>query len=186
VRTIIKQIHTPLLDDIVVNLRAGDKVEITGTIYTARDQAHKRLVASIHRGEQLPFYLKGQIIYYAGPAPAPPGKAVGSIGPTTSARMDSYAPILVSHGLKAMIGKGPRSGEVKEALIRYNAVYLAATGGVAALLSSYVRSSELIAYPELGPEAIYRLEVESFPVIVAMDAWGGDLYEQSRLIYREI
>ncbi|MBE0447366.1 MAG: Fe-S-containing hydro-lyase [Actinobacteria bacterium] len=181
-----KQIHTPLTDNIISELKAGDKVEISGVIYTARDQAHKRMVDSIKRGEPLPFDLKDQIVYYAGPSPAPPGRVIGSIGPTTSARMDPYTPTLLAHGLKGMIGKGPRSPAVKSALIKYNAVYLAATGGVAALLSTYVKKVELIAYPDLGPEAIYRLEVERFPVLIAIDAKGNDLYEENRQIYRQL
>lgn len=179
------QIYTPLTDDIVAKLKAGDTVEITGTLYTARDQAHQRLVELIQKGQALPFGLRGQIIFYAGPAPTPPGKVMGSVGPTTSSRMDLFTPILLAYGLKGMIGKGPRSPEVKAALIKYNAVYFAATGGVAALLSSYIKKAELFAYPELGPEAIYKLEVENFPVVVAIDAWGGDLYEQNRELYKE-
>ncbi|NCO66549.1 MAG: fumarate hydratase [Candidatus Aquicultor secundus] len=178
------QIHTPLTVETVSSLKSGDKVEISGTIYTARDQAHKRIVAAIENGEALPFELAGQIIFYAGPAPTPPGKASGSIGPTTSARMDAVTPLLLEHGLKGVIGKGPRSQAVKDALSRYNAVYFAATGGVAALLSSYIKRVELIAYPDLGPEAVYKLEVENFPVIVAADAHGGDFYEQNRRLYK--
>lgn len=179
------RIQTPLTNEIVSSLKAGDKVEISGTIYTARDQAHKRIVASIEKGKALPFELAGQIIFYAGPAPTPPGKASGSIGPTTSARMDAFTPLLLKHGLKGVIGKGPRSQEVKDALSRYNAVYFAATGGVAALLSSYIKHVELIAYPDLGPEAVYKLEVENFPVIVAADAHGGDFYVQNRRLYKQ-
>lgn len=172
-------------DNTVSKLRAGDTVDISGIIYTARDQAHAILVRLIEKGLPLPFGLRGQIIFYAGPAPTPPGKEIGSVGPTTSARMDVYTPILLEYGLKGMIGKGPRSPEVKAALAKHNAVYFATTGGVAAFLSSFVKKAELLAYPELGPEAIYRLEVEHFPAIVAIDAWGGDLYEKNRELYRE-
>lgn len=180
-----KQIKTPLTDDIISSLKAGDKVEISGTIYTARDQAHKRLVDAIQKGEPLPFEPKGQIIFYAGPSPTPPGKPVGSIGPTTSGRMDPFTPLLLEHGLKGMIGKGPRSPEVKSAIKERNAVYFAATGGVAALLASYVKNSRVLAYEDLGPEAVYELEVENLPVIVAVDSQGEDLYEESRKIYKQ-
>ncbi len=180
------KIHTPLTDNIVAKLKAGDTTKITGTLYTARDQAHQRLVELIQKGQPLPFGLRGQIIFYAGPAPTPPNKVMGSVGPTTSSRMDLFTPILLAYGLKGMIGKGPRSPEVKAALAKYNAVYFAATGGIAALLSSYIKKSELLAYPDLGPEAIYKLEVEDFPAVVAIDAWGGDLYEQNRELYKEI
>jgi len=181
-----KHIQTPLDDNTISGLKAGDKVEVYGVIYTARDQAHKRIVEAMEKGEPLPFELQGQIIYYAGPSPAPPGKPIGSIGPTTSARMDAYTPTLLAHGLKGMIGKGPRSAEVKTAIAKYNAVYFAATGGVAALLSSYVKKAELIAYPDLGPEAVYRLEVEGLPLIVAVDSHGGDIYEENRKLYRQM
>lgn len=180
----IKHIRTPLDDSTIADLSAGDTVEISGTLYTARDQAHKRLVEAIEKEEPLPFDLSGKVIFYAGPAPAPPGKASGSIGPTTSARMDVFTPQLLAHGVKGVIGKGPRSPEVVAALQRHHAVYFAATGGVAALLASYVKSTELIAYPDLGPEAVYRLEVERFPVIVAVDARGADVYKENRDIYR--
>lgn len=181
----IKQIYTPLSDSVVSQLNAGDNVLISGTIYTARDQAHQRLIETIKKGEILPFDLRGQIIFYAGPAPTPPGKVSGAIGPTTSARMDSFILTLLEYGLKGTLGKGPRSAKVKEALIKHNAVYFAATGGVAALLSSFIKKSELLAYPDLGPEGIYKLEIEKFPAIVAIDAWGRDLYEENRQIYRQ-
>jgi len=181
----MREITTPLTGNVISELHAGDRVEITGTIYTARDQAHKRLVESIEKGKPLPFNIEGQIIYYAGPSPTPPGKPVGSIGPTTSARMDVFTQALLSKGLKATIGKGPRSAEVKHALAEYKAVYFATVGGIAALLSSYVKKAEVLAYPDLGPEAIYRLEVEKFPVVVAIDAHGVDLYEKNREIFRQ-
>ncbi|MEG1822822.1 MAG: Fe-S-containing hydro-lyase [Clostridiales bacterium] len=170
----------PLKTEDLVDLKIGDTVYITGTIYTARDAAHKRLVDLIDKNEKLPFDIQGQIIYYAGPAPNKPGKPIGSIGPTTSYRMDAYAPRLIAEkGLKGMIGKGKRNDEVKAAIRDCGAVYFGATGGAAALLSQCVKSAEVIAYPELGPEAIRRLEVEEFPVTVINDIAGGDLYEEA-------
>ncbi len=178
------QLTTPLTDEAIARLRAGDNVSITGTLYTARDAAHKRLVALIEQGQELPFDIRGQIIYYVGPAPAPPGRPIGSAGPTTSYRMDSYAPVLIERGLKAMIGKGNRSGPVKEAMVKYGAVYLAAIGGAAALLAKCVKESEVVAYEDLGPEAIRRLAVEEFPATVINDVRGGDLYEEGVQRYR--
>ncbi|HIZ78003.1 MAG TPA: Fe-S-containing hydro-lyase [Firmicutes bacterium] len=174
-----KIVLTPPLDnEKLKKLKIGDTVYITGTIYTARDAAHKRLVDLIAAGEELPIDLAGQIIYYAGPAPNKPGKPIGSIGPTTSYRMDAYAPTLMRRkGLKGMIGKGKRSDEVKQAMKETCAVYFGATGGAAALLSQCVKSAEVILYPELGPEAVRRLEVEDFPVTVINDVHGNDLYE---------
>ncbi len=171
-----KIITTPLTDDVVDELKIGDQVYISGTIYTARDAAHKRLVELIQKGEKLPLDLNGQIIFYAGPSPTKPGAAIGSIGPTTSYRMDAYTPILLKNGLKGMIGKGSRSIEVVNAMVQYKSVYFAAIGGAAALAAKRVKKSEVIAYPELGAEAIRRLEVEEFPVTVVNDARGGDLY----------
>jgi fumarate hydratase subunit beta len=164
---------------------AGENVEITGIIYTARDQAHKRIVSAIENSEPLPFELAGQIIYYAGPSPAPEGKPTGSIGPTTSGRMDVFTPLLLDNGLKGMIGKGPRSNEVKESIKQNGAVYFAATGGVAALLATFVKKSEVIAYDDLGPEAVYRLEVEKFPVVVAIDSRRNDFYIDNRKLFRK-
>jgi len=179
-----KEITTPLRDEVVEGLRIGDKLLITGVIYTGRDAAHKRLVDLIDKGKDLPFDIKGQIIYYVGPTPAKPGKAVGSAGPTTSGRMDVYSPKLIALGLKGMIGKGMRSQEVKDAMMKYKAVYLGATGGAGALLSKSIRKSEVIAYDDLGPEAIRRYEVEDFPVTVVNDIYGGDLYEEGAAKYR--
>ncbi|GAB6062457.1 Fe-S-containing hydro-lyase [Deferrisoma palaeochoriense] len=173
----------PLTDADVERLRAGDRVLLTGTVYTARDAAHARLVALIEKGEPLPFDPRGQIIYFVGPTPAPPGRPIGSAGPTTSYRMDPYSPVLVAHGLKGMIGKGKRSAEVKEALKKHKAVYFGAVGGAAALISKRIRSAEIVAYEDLGPEAIRKLEVEDFPVVVVNDAHGGDLYEEGRKRY---
>ena len=177
----------PLKDEDICKLRAGDIVTLTGDVFTARDAAHKRLIALLEEGKPLPLSLSGQTIYYVGPAPASPGHAVGSAGPTTSYRMDSYTPRLLSLGLKGMIGKGMRSREVREAMQKYGAVYFGAVGGAAALISRSIKKSEVIAYPDLGPEAIHRFTVENFPVIVLMDAFGGNLYEEGpRLYKREI
>jgi fumarate hydratase subunit beta len=170
------RIKTPLSDGDVEGLKAGDRVLISGVIYTGRDAAHKRLVDLIDRGEELPLDIRGQIIYYVGPTPARPGKPIGSAGPTSSYRMDSYSPQLMEKGLKGMIGKGMRSKEVIEAMKKYKAVYMAAVGGAAALIARRIKKSETIAYEDLGPEAIRRLEVEDFPVIVVNDVWGNDLY----------
>jgi len=172
----VKKISAPLTDSVVESLRAGDEVLITGTIYTGRDAAHKRMVELLSKGEQLPFDLKGQIIYYAGPTPTRPGEIVGAIGPTTSGRMDPYAPILIAHGLKGMIGKGQRTQPVLDAMKKHKAVYFAAVGGAGALIARAVKSNKTVAYEDLGPEAVRMLEVEDFPVIVAQDCHGGDLY----------
>ena len=180
------KITTPLTDEVIEKLRAGDKVEITGTIYVGRDAAHKRFMEALDKGEPLPFDPKGQIIYYMGPSPAPPGKPIGSAGPTTSYRMDPYTPRMLEQGLKGMIGKGNRGPEVKEALKKYKAVYFAATGGAAALIANSIKKAEVIAYEKLGPEALRRLEVEDFPVIVVNDIYGGDAYEEGKAKYREV
>jgi fumarate hydratase subunit beta len=179
----VKKITTPLTDEVVRDLYAGDAVEITGVVYQARDAAHKRLVALIEAGEPLPFDLKGAVIYYMGPSPAKPGRPIGSAGPTTSGRMDAYAPVLMRHGLKGMIGKGLRSAEVKQAMVDETAVYFAATGGAGALLAQRITANEVIAWPELGAEAVACLEVVDFPAIVVNDCHGGDLYEEGRAKY---
>ena len=171
-----KVLTTPLTDEDVMKLRTGDKVLISGVIYTARDAAHERMMDALESGEELPFDLRGQIIYYAGPSPAKPGAVIGSCGPTTSYRMDPYAPKLIKLGLKGMIGKGKRSDEVKEAMMEHKSVYLAAVGGAGALLARAIKESEVIAYPDLEPESIRRLVVENFPAIVAVDAYGEDIY----------
>ncbi len=168
----------PLTDKIVSSLEIGDKVLISGVIYSARDAAHKRLIDLLDTGKPLPFDIRGQIIYYVGPSPAKPGRAIGAAGPTTSYRMDPYAPRLIELGLKGMIGKGKRDAAVKEAMIKYKAVYLGATGGAGALISRAIKAAEVIAYEELGPEAIRRLVVENFPAVVINDTAGGDLYEE--------
>ncbi|MFZ5447761.1 MAG: Fe-S-containing hydro-lyase [Thermodesulfobacteriota bacterium] len=174
----------PLTDQDVLPLEIGDTVIVSGVIYTARDAAHKRLVDMLARGEQLPMDLRGQIIYYVGPSPARPGRVIGAAGPTTSYRMDSYASTLIKMGLKVMIGKGKRSAEVIAALKEYKAVYLGATGGAGALISQRIKKAEVIAFPELGPEAVHRLEVENFPTIVVNDCQGRDLYELGVRQYR--
>jgi len=174
----------PLTDQDVLQLAIGDTVIVSGVIYTARDAAHKRLVDMLARGERLPMDIEGQIIYYVGPSPARPGRVIGAAGPTTSYRMDSYAPTLIKLGLKAMIGKGKRSAEVIAALKEHKAVYLGATGGAGALISQRIKSAEVIAFPELGPEAVHRLEVKDFPTIVINDCQGLDLYELGVKKYR--
>ncbi len=174
----IISLKTPLTDGAVAGLKVGDKVAISGVIYTARDAAHKRLVELVESGRELPFDIRDQIIYYVGPSPASPGRPIGSCGPTTSYRMDVYTPRLLAQGLKATIGKGSRSEAVIEAMKRYRAVYFAATGGAAALLANAVKKAEVVAYEDLGAEAILRLEVEGFPVTVANDIYGNDLYRE--------
>jgi fumarate hydratase subunit beta len=178
------RITTPVTDDIIAKMKAGDRIYITGYLLCGRDSAHKKLVDLIKEGKKLPIDIKGQLIYYVGPTPARPGKAIGSAGPTTSYRMDSYAPILHSLGLKGSIGKGSRSKEVKEAMMKYKAVYLASVGGAGALISKSIESSDIVAYPELGPEAIRRVKVKDFPCIVINDIYGGDLYEEGKKKYR--
>jgi fumarate hydratase subunit beta len=176
----IVKIQSPLDEKTVEGLKAGDEVFITGIIYTARDTAHKRMVEALNKGEKLPFDIKDQIIYYMGPAPAGPGRIIGSAGPTTSGRMDGYTPQLLAAGLKGMIGKGNRSQEVRDAMIRHKAVYFAAIGGAGALIARSIKKAELIAYGELGAEAVRLLHVDNLPAIVINDIYGGDLYEQGK------
>ncbi len=177
-------ITSPISAQVIEELTAGTSVLISGVIYTARDAAHQRLVRALDNGEKPPFELEGQTLYYTGPSPAPPGKVIGAAGPTTSRRMDAYTPRLLAAGVKAMIGKGSRSAEVKEAIKKHKAVYLATTGGAGALLAKSVRQIETIAYEELGPEAVMRLTVENFPAVVANDIYGEDLFEQGRAEYK--
>lgn len=177
------KITSPLTDDVIAQLHAGDRVEITGTIYVARDAAHKRLVETLERGEKLPVDVTGQIVYYMGPSPTKPGNVIGSAGPTTSGRMDRYAPRLMELGLKGMIGKGLRAQPVKDAIKKYKTVYFAATGGAAALIAQRIKQAQVIAYGELGAEALQKLEVEDFPVIVVNDIYGGDAYEDGKKQY---
>ncbi len=182
-----KRIETPIVDESVIeDLRAGDLVLISGVIYTARDAAHKRIVEALERGENPPFDLKGQVIYYAGPAPAKPGMPIGSVGPTTSYRMDPYAPRLLMEGLKGMIGKGTRNEAVKKAIKEYKGVYFGAVGGAAAYLARCVKSAEIIAYEDLGPEAVRKLVVEDFPAFVVNDIYGNDLYNMGRCKYIDV
>lgn len=179
------RLNTPLKDEDVERLNIGDRVLLSGILYTGRDAAHKRLFDLIREGKPLPFDIKGQVVYYVGPTPAPPGRVFGSAGPTTSYRMDAYSPALIEKGLKGMIGKGMRSDSVKEAMKKYKAVYFAATGGAGALLAKRIKKAEIIAYEDLGPEAIRRLEVEDFPVIVINDIRGNDLYIEGEKRYRK-
>jgi len=172
------RLTTPLSIHDVEALSIGDRVLLNGILYTARDAAHKRLVQLLEDGAPLPFDLEGQVIYYVGPSPPKPGRPIGAAGPTTSYRMDPYAPALIARGLKGMIGKGARNQTVKDAMMRYKAVYFAAIGGAGALMARSVLSAEVIAYPELGPEAVRKLDVRDMPVIVANDTRGGDLYEE--------
>lgn len=176
-------LQAPFTDEAIRSLKAGDMVYISGTVYTARDAAHKRLFEMIQRGEPMPFDFSGQAVYYAGPAPAKPGKPIGSVGPTTGGRMDAYSPTLISHGLKVMIGKGTRSTEVIEAMKRHTGVYFAAIGGAAALMAKCVLSAEVVAFDELGTEAIRKLEVKELPVVVAIDCEGNDMYKLAREMY---
>jgi len=171
---------TPLNDEDLATLKIGDRVLLSGAIFTARDAAHARLCQLIDQGKELPLDMQGQVIYFAGPSPAKPGQPTGSIGPTTSNRMDPYSPKLIAKGLKGMIGKGSRSKEVIDAMMKYKCVYFGATGGAAALLAKTVKKAEVIAYEELGPEAIRRLEVENFPVVVVNDVYGKDLYQEGK------
>lgn len=180
------RIHTPLTEQTVKSLKAGDQVLISGIIYTGRDAAHQRLNDALARGEALPFDAEGQIIYYVGPAPAKPGEVIGSAGPTTSYRMDTLTVPLLQKGLRGMIGKGSRSTEVVEGMKKYGAVYFAAIGGAGALIANAVKKSTVIAYEDLGPEAVHKLEVVDFPAIVVIDVQGNDLYETERLKYKDI
>jgi len=180
-----KKVTLPLTDEAIRDLKAGDNVLFTGVMYVGRDSAHKRMVEALDKGQDLPFDVRGQTIYFMGPSPAKPGQVIGAAGPTTSGRMDAYSPRLMAEGLKGMIGKGLRSQEVKEAIKKHKAVYFAAIGGAGALISKAIRKSETVAYEELGAEALLRLEVENFPAIVVNDAHGGDLYEEGKAKYRK-
>jgi fumarate hydratase subunit beta len=180
---IARKVELPLSDDVVETLHAGDELLLTGVMYVGRDAAHKRLIEALQAGKPLPVDLKGQVIYFMGPTPAKPGKVIGSAGPTSSYRMDAYSPRLIAEGLKGMIGKGMRSAEVKEAMKRFKAVYFGAIGGAGALISNCIRKTEVIAYEDLGAEALRRVEVQDFPVTVINDIYGGDLYEEGRARY---
>lgn len=173
-----KRIQVPMTKETAAGLHAGDYVYLSGTIYTARDAAHKRMQETLQKSQKLPFDIKGNIIYYMGPSPAREGRVIGSAGPTTASRMDKYTPQLLDMGMGAMIGKGKRTKDVADAIVRNGAVYFAAVGGAGALLSKCIKKSEVIAYEDLGTEAIRKLEVEKFPVVVVIDAEGNNLYEQ--------
>ena len=179
-----KKITLPLTDETLKDLKAGDNLLLNGVIYVARDAAHKRMVEALDQGKALPFGIEGATVFYMGPSPARPGRVIGSAGPTTSGRMDAYAPRLMAEGLKGMIGKGLRSQAVKDAMVKYRAVYLGAIGGAGAVISKSIKKAEVIAYEELGAEALRRLEVEDFPVTVVDDIYGGDLYEEGKAKYQ--
>jgi fumarate hydratase subunit beta len=179
------RLHPPLTEDDLTPLHAGDPVRIDGRIYVARDAAHKRMVEAFAAGDELPFDPEGQVIYYMGPSPARPGRPIGSAGPTTSYRMDPYTEPMIRAGIRALIGKGPRGAEIKRVLRAHTAVYLVAVGGAGALLAQRIRAAEVIAYPELGPEALRVLEVDGFPATVGYDSYGTDIYETGRALYRD-
>ena len=180
----MRVITTPVTDEIISSLTMGDMVHFSGKIYTARDAAHKKLVELTEAGKDPPFPFEGQAVFYAGPAPAKPGKPIGSVGPTTAGRMDLYAPLLISKGLKVMIGKGLRKPEVTAAIVKYHGLYFAAIGGVAALMAKCVKSARVIAFEELGTEAVRELTVENLPLVVAIDSRGSNLYESGMAEYR--
>lgn len=182
----IIRIETPLTKDKVAQLKVGDNVLLNGVIYTGRDAAHKKMVEAINRGEEIPFDVRNQVIYFVGPAPAKPGQVIGSAGPTTSGRMDAYSPVLLARGLSGMIGKGSLSANVINAMKKYGAVYFGAIGGAGALIAKRIISSEIIAYPELGPEAVRRIEVKDFPLIVIIDNQGNNLYDLGKARYRKV
>ena len=175
----IREIKTPLTNEVILSLKCGEMVHITGEIYTARDLAHGRMMKMLENGEKMPFKFEGNIVFYAGPSPAPPGKCCGSIGPTTAGRMDLYAPTLIKNGLKAMMGKGLRAEPVKDAIIAHKGIYFGAIGGTAALMSKCIINVEIIAFDDLGTEAIRRLTVEKFPAIVALDSAGNCVYSNT-------
>ena len=178
----IKEIHTPISDEVIKTLRAGDMVRLSGVVYTARDAAHARLIELLNNGKELPIDLCGQVIYYVGPTPSKPGNVIGSAGPTTAGRMDPYTPKLLENGLKGIIGKGQRNDAVRKSIVDNIAVYFAATGGAAALLAKHIVACEIIAYEDLGCEAIRRLEVKDLPLVVINDSYGGDFYRKENLI----
>ncbi len=181
-----RYLNAPLTEDDAKSLRAGDMVYLSGTVYSARDAAHERMQRALDEGKPLPFDIRGSIVYYLGPSPARPGRVIGSAGPTTASRMDKYTPQLLDLGLRGMIGKGKRTREVKDAILRNKAVYFAAIGGAGALLSKCIKESEIVAYEDLGTEAIRKLTVENLPVIVLIDSLGTDLYETEPPKYRQI
>ena len=179
-----KKVNLPLSEETLKELKAGDNLLLSGTMYVGRDAAHKRMVEAMEQGKPLPIDIKGETIYFMGPSPARPGRPIGSAGPTTSGRMDAYSPRLIAQGLKGMIGKGSRSEAVKDAMVKYKAVYLGTIGGAGALISRSIKKAEVVAYEELGAEALLRLEVENFPVTVINDIYGGDLYQDGKAKYQ--
>jgi fumarate hydratase subunit beta len=179
-----KKLNLPLTDKVIAGLKTGDNVLLSGVLYVARDAAHKRIVDTLEKGQKPPFEIKGQTIYYMGPAPTKPGQAIGSAGPTSSYRMDIYSPQLLEAGLKGIIGKGQRTQPVLDALKKYKAVYFAAIGGAGALISKSIKKSEIIAYKELDAEAVRKIDVENFPVTVINDIYGGDLYREGKAKYK--
>lgn len=181
----MKSLQIPLTDAAIADLRAGDQVTLTGVLFTGRDAAHKRFADALARGESLPLDLAGQVLYYVGPSPARPGMVIGAAGPTTAGRMDSYMPRLLALGLKATVGKGRRSQAVREALQTHRAVYFGAIGGLGAVLGQCIKAVSIVAYADLGTEAVHRMEVEDFPVVVVNDIYGGDLYDQAPAEWRE-
>ena len=181
-----KRITTPLTKDTISELKAGDSVLLSGIIYTARDAAHKRMVEDYEKGIDFPFDLKGQIIYYAGPCPAKPGEVIGSCGPTTAGRMDKYTPLLLEHGLSGMLGKGARNQAVCDAIVKNKSIYLGAIGGAGALIAESIKSAEVIAYPELGTEAVRKLYVEDLPCVVLYDSCGSDLYKEGQAKFNRL
>lgn len=182
----IKSIKTPMDKETVISLKAGDQVTITGTVYTSRDAGHARMIEQLKKGESLPFDIKNAVIYYVGPSPAKPGEVIGSAGPTTSYRMDPYAPTLIEQGLSGMIGKGDRNDEVINAMKKHKSVYFAAVGGAAALIADRITKAEIIAYDDLGTEALRKLHVEDFPCIVVIDSEGNNLYQSEKSKYRTL
>ncbi len=180
-----RKITLPLAESVIRELHSGDRVLLTGVMYVARDAAHKRMVEALGKGQPLPFDISGQTIYYMGPSPAPPGRAIGSAGPTTSGRMDVYTPRLLEQGLKGMIGKGMRSQAVKDAIVKHKAVYFGAIGGAGAVISRSIKKAEVIAYDDLGAEAVRRIEVVDFPAVVVNDIYGADLYQEGKSAYRK-
>jgi fumarate hydratase subunit beta len=183
---VTKKISLPLTDSDIESLRAGDSILLSGVMYVARDTAHKRMIELLDKGGALPFDIRGQTVYYMGPSPAPPGRVIGSAGPTTSGRMDPYSPRLIECGLKGMVGKGMRSRAVKDAIIRHKALYFAAVGGAGAIISRSIKKAEIVAWEDLGAEALRRIEVEDFPAVVVNDIHGGDLYVDGKAAYRKV
>ncbi|MBN2239655.1 MAG: Fe-S-containing hydro-lyase [Dehalococcoidales bacterium] len=181
-----KKIRLPLTEENISSLKTGDSVLLSGVLYVARDAAHKRMIELLEKGEPLPFDISGQTIFYMGPSPAPPGRVIGAAGPTTSGRMDAFAPVLIERGLRGMVGKGMRSQAVKDAIVKHKAIYFGGVGGAGALISRSIKKAEVIAWEDLGAEALRRLEVEDFPAVVVNDIYGGDLFIEGKSAYRNV